>query len=102
MSDASKPKPFILPNRQHVTKEPDPGGRWSAQFPEMIGYSSQGGGKVPADFGWNTNPKQWQEELTPQTLAERFEELRILPPKKDAPALPASGGPPALPSTPKP
>ena len=22
----------------------------------------RGGGKVPADFGWNTNPKQWQEE----------------------------------------
>ena len=89
MSDAPKPKPFILPNRQHVTKEPDPGGRWSAQFPEMIGYSSQGGGKVPADFGWNTNPKQWQEELTEQTLAARFEELRVLPPKKEVPVLPA-------------
>jgi hypothetical protein len=22
----------------------------------------RGGGKVPADFGWRTNPKQWQEE----------------------------------------
>ena len=22
----------------------------------------RGGGKVPADFGWGTNPKQWQEE----------------------------------------
>ncbi len=22
----------------------------------------RGGGKVPADFEWNTNPKQWQEE----------------------------------------
>ncbi|RKG63999.1 hypothetical protein D7W79_39610 [Corallococcus exercitus] len=89
MSDAPKPKPFILPNRQHVTKEPDPGGRWSAQFPDTIGYTSQGGGKVPADFGWNTNPKQWQEEMTPDTLAARFEELRVLPPKKDVPVLPA-------------
>lgn len=23
---------------------------------------TQGGGKVPADFSWNTNPKQTQEE----------------------------------------
>jgi hypothetical protein len=22
----------------------------------------RGGGKVPTDFGWKTNPKQWQEE----------------------------------------
>lgn len=22
----------------------------------------RGGGTVPADFGWGTNPKQWQEE----------------------------------------
>jgi hypothetical protein len=22
----------------------------------------RGGGSVPADFGWKTNPKQWQEE----------------------------------------
>ncbi|HEY8206300.1 MAG TPA: hypothetical protein VIG99_02385 [Myxococcaceae bacterium] len=27
----------------------------------------RGGGKVPEDFAWRTNPKQWQEELgTPQ------------------------------------
>jgi hypothetical protein len=88
MSDA--PKPFLhRPNRQHITKEPDPSGRWSTQFPDMIGYSSQGGGKVPADFGWNTNPKQWQEEMTPETLAARYDELRVLPPKPQAPALPA-------------
>jgi hypothetical protein len=23
---------------------------------------ARGGGKVPVDFGWSTNPKQWQEE----------------------------------------
>jgi len=23
----------------------------------------RGGGKVPEDFSWRTNPKQWQEEL---------------------------------------
>ncbi|QSQ20484.1 hypothetical protein JY651_35335 [Pyxidicoccus parkwayensis] len=88
MSDASKP--FLhRPNRQHITKEPDPAGRWSKQFPDMIGYSSQGGGKVPADFGWNTNPKQDQEELTPETLAARYNELRVTPSKPAAPALPA-------------
>ncbi|MBJ6761609.1 hypothetical protein JGU66_12610 [Myxococcaceae bacterium JPH2] len=84
-------KPFLhRPNRQNVTKEPDPAGRWSTQFPDMIGYSSQGGGKVPADFGWHTNPKQWQEEMTPETLVQRFSELRVLPEKPAAPALPES------------
>ncbi|WP_342378595.1 hypothetical protein NVS55_04320 [Myxococcus stipitatus] len=88
MSDASKN--FLhRPNRQHITQEPDPAGRWSNKFPDMIGYTSQGGGKVPADFGWNTNPKQWQEEMTPLTLAERFNELRVLPTAPQAPALPA-------------
>ena len=29
--------------------------------------SGERGGKVPEDFAWRTNPKQWQEELgTPQ------------------------------------
>ncbi|MBU8898865.1 hypothetical protein DRW03_10615 [Corallococcus sp. H22C18031201] len=84
-------KPFLhRPNRQNITKEPDPSGRWSTQFPDMIGYSSQGGGKVPADFGWNTNPKQWQEEMTPETLTQRLSELRVLPEKPAAPALPES------------
>ena len=79
---------FHIPNREQITKEPDPAGRWSKAFPDMIGYRNQGGGKVPEDFGWNTNPKQWQEELTPDTLARRFEELRVLPQQPAAPALP--------------
>jgi len=87
MSNA--PKPFVLPtHRERVTLEPDPGGRWSDKFPDMVGYKSQGGGKVPADFGWATNPKQWQEELTPETLAERFQKLRVLPAATQAPILP--------------
>lgn len=87
MSDSSKP--FILPpQREQITHEPDPGGRWSDKFPDMIGYKSQGGGKVPADFQWTTNPKQWQEEMTPATLAERYQQLRVLPSKPAAPALP--------------
>jgi hypothetical protein len=87
MSDASKS--FVLPSqRESITHEPDPGGRWSDQFPEMIGYKSQGGGKVPADFTWTTNPKQWQEEMTPETLARRYDELRVLPSRPAAPSLP--------------
>ena len=31
---------------------------------------ARGGGKVPADFGWNTNPKQYQEEYGSSTLEE--------------------------------
>ncbi|ADO75158.1 hypothetical protein [Stigmatella aurantiaca] len=85
---SNQPKPFVIPSRESVTREPDPGGRWSPQFPDMIGYKSQGGGKVPDDFGWNTNPKQWQEELTVESLARRYEKLRVLPPKPAAPALP--------------
>ena len=87
MSDASKP--FVLPtHREQVTLEPDPGGRWSDKFPDMIGYKSQGGGNVPADFGWATNPKQWQEELTPDSLARRYQLLRVLPATVQAPMLP--------------
>jgi hypothetical protein len=65
------------PNREPITRETDPAGRWSAQFPDMIGYKNQGGGKVPADYGWNTNPKQWQEEMTPETLATEYRNLVI-------------------------
>jgi hypothetical protein len=54
----------------------------------MIGYKSQGGGKVPPDFEWATNPKQWQEEMTPELLAQRYQRLRILPAARVAPALP--------------
>ena len=39
--------------RDHHTEE------WST--------GQRGGGKVPEDFSWRSNPKQWQEELgTPQ------------------------------------
>jgi hypothetical protein len=87
MSDSSKP--FVLPPRRElVTQEPDPGGRWSDQFPDMIGYKNQGGGKVPADFTWTTNPKQWQEELTPEGLAGRYQQLRVLPAVVLKPLLP--------------
>ena len=74
----SERKPFTSrPSREDITREPDPAGRWSVQFPEMLGYRSQGGGKVPADFGWATNPKEWQEEHTEATLARRYQALRV-------------------------
>ena len=63
--------PFV-PRKQrvHVTKEPDTDGDWVTEFPDMIGYHQQGGGSVPADFHWRTNPKQWQEELTDAELRQ--------------------------------
>lgn len=75
-------------NREPITREPDPAGRWSTQFPDMVGYKSQGGGKLPADFGWNTNPKQWQEEMTPATLAEEYRNRVVPRTPVSAPALP--------------
>jgi hypothetical protein len=77
------------PHREPITRETDPAGRWSAGFPDMIGYKNQGGGKVPADYGWNTNPKQWQEEMTPETLATEYRNL-VIPrkPLETAAALP--------------
>jgi hypothetical protein len=70
MPEPIKP-PFVLPkNRSEVTREPDPQGRWTKQFPEMLGFKNQGGGKVPADFDWPSSPKQWQEELTENELRQ--------------------------------
>ncbi len=83
------------PSREVVTREPDPGGRWSTKFPDMIGYKSQGGGKVPDDYSWDTNPKQFQEEMTPETLAAEFQQ-RVIP------RLQATPGTPALPEGVKP
>ena len=83
------------PHREPITREPDPAGRWSTAFPDMIGYKNQGGGKVPADYGWNTNPKQWQEEMTPDTLATEYRNLVI-------PRLPVAAAAPALPEGAKP
>ena len=81
-------------HREPITRESDPAGRWSPKFPDMIGYKSQGGGKVPADFGWNTNPKQWQEEMTPEMLAAEHRNL-VIPRNTAAPALPEGSKPEA-------
>ena len=63
--------PFVpRKQRAEVTKEPDTDGNWVVEFPDMIGYHQQGGGAVPADFHWRSNPKQWQEELTDAELRQ--------------------------------
>ena len=67
MSDAKNS--FVLPkNRERITREPDTHSRWTPQYPEMTGFTNQGGGHVPEDLSWGTNPKQWQEELTEEQL----------------------------------
>jgi hypothetical protein len=57
---------FVLQkNRERVTGEPDrPGNRRTPEFPdtEWIGFRNQGGGHVPEDYEWLSNPKQAQEE----------------------------------------
>lgn len=76
------------PHREPITRETDPGGRWSTQFPDMMGYRSQGGGKVPEDLEWKSSPKQAQEELTPETLMSRYHQ-RVIPRLATPPGAPA-------------
>jgi hypothetical protein len=72
--------PFV-PRKQRslVTKEPDTDGHWTHLFPDMIGYEQQGGGAVPADFHWRSNPKQWQEELSDAELRKDAKANHALP-----------------------
>jgi len=72
--------PFV-PRKQRalVTKEPDTAGHWVTEFPDMIGYGQQGGGAVPGDFHWRSNPKQWQEELTDAELRRDAQAHHALP-----------------------
>lgn len=83
--------PFVpRKERSRVTREPDAAGRWTNQFPDMIGYGQQGGGAVPADFHWRSNPKQHQEELTDAELREEAKAHHALPEATVPPALPGS------------
>lgn len=75
--------------RSQVTREPDTAGRWTHQFPDMIGYGQQGGGTVPADFHWPTNPKQHQEEITDAGLRREAKAHHALPEATVPLALPA-------------
>ena len=66
--------PFVVPkNRQRITGEPESKG--SRQTPlnpgiDWIGFFDRGGGKVPPNLDWRTNPKQYQEENGGGTLRE--------------------------------
>jgi hypothetical protein len=85
--------PFVpRKQRAQVTKEPDAAGHWVPLFPDQIGYGQQGGGAVPADFHWRSNPKQWQEELTDQGLRAEAKAHQALPEVLLPLALPESTG----------
>ena len=85
--------PFIpRKQRAHVTKEPDTDGHWTPLFPDMIGYGQEGGGAVPADFHWRSNPKEWQEELTDAELRKDAKAHNALSEVLLPLALPASTG----------
>ncbi|MBX5481271.1 MAG: hypothetical protein IRZ16_05390 [Myxococcaceae bacterium] len=59
--------PFVVArDRSRITGEPD--FRGSRKHPlnpglDWIGQQDRGGGKVPAELAWTTNPKQYQEEI---------------------------------------
>jgi hypothetical protein len=53
-------------DRSAVTGEPEPiSGHADPRFPDVswIGHAQEGGGHVPDDFEWPTNPKQRQDDL---------------------------------------
>lgn len=78
-------RPFLpRANRQAITREPDNGGPYTGAFPDTLGYTQQGGGKVPADLEWKSCPKQWQEELTETALSAAVPAVPRLPlPRKE-------------------
>jgi hypothetical protein len=84
--------PFRLPSdRARVTREPDELGHWTPQFPDMLGHRQFGGGEVPKDFTWPSNPKEWQEELSNVELRREAELNGALGAAGEVPALvPAS------------
>lgn len=59
--------PFVVPpNRTRVTEEPEQRGTsHDPRFPDVswIGTAQQGGGRMPEDYEWPSNPKQRQDDL---------------------------------------
>ena len=81
--------PFVpRKKRQLVTREPDTYGHWSPLFPDMMGYGQEGGGAVPSEYTWPSNPKQVQEELTDSGLRKEAKEFGALAESEEPPALP--------------
>jgi len=81
--------PFLpRKKRQLVTREPDTGGTWTPLFPDMIGYAQEGGGAVPSEYHWPSNPKQDQEELTDKLLRKEATAFGALAESEQPPPLP--------------
>ena len=62
---APEPGPFIArDDRESITGEPEPEDALPGYYPDdcQLGHRNMGGGHVPADYGWTTNPKQDQED----------------------------------------
>jgi hypothetical protein len=59
--------PFVVPaNRQAVTDEPERTRKgYDPQYPDVswLGQEQYGGGRMPEDYEWPTNPKEKQDEL---------------------------------------
>jgi hypothetical protein len=59
--------PFVAPaNRTEVTSEPErKGSGYDPRFPDVSwdGTAQHGGGHVPEDYAWPSNPKQHQDDL---------------------------------------
>ncbi len=90
--------PFRLPtDRARITRESDELGDWTPQFPDTLGSRQFGGGAVPPDFAWPSNPKEWQEELSNVELRREAETNGALGAGGDMPALPPAALTPALP-----
>jgi hypothetical protein len=90
--------PFRLPaDRARITREPDELGKWTPKFPEMLGHHQFGGGEVAKDFGWPSNPKEWQEELSNAELSREAEANGALGAAGELPALVPAAVTPALP-----
>lgn len=68
--------PFTVPpNREEVTEEPEAlPNRRDPRYPDVSwdsAHSTHGGGHVPEDFEWRSNPKERQDELMGEWPEER-------------------------------
>lgn len=64
------PPPFTLPDRDEVTQHEPPQIGVDAvpehNDREWIGFANMGGGRVPDEHTWTSNPKQDQDDLSSQ------------------------------------
>jgi hypothetical protein len=62
LPDKPLPAPFTVPaNRRAVTGEPTDA--FMRGHVSWDGYGTHGGGHVPEDYAWPSNPKEHQDEL---------------------------------------